>query len=249
MGSPASHRKYQWMGFLTWAGLSTWILAGILGSLSQPSAGWIVLAATVASILCADLLSGVVHWGFDRYGTEDLPVIGPGFIKPFRDHHTDPLGICGHGFVETNGNACIACAPLLVLGLLLDPTQSLFWVTLLFGTSAGVFLTNQFHSWAHEDDVPRFVVLLQRTGLILDPAHHDLHHSGEFDSNYCITNGWMNPLMERTGIFHRIEAMFPPTVQRLQAAGTMSPQSTRGSHGHDISLHSQHASGLHSRGK
>jgi hypothetical protein len=214
MGSPASHLKYQWLGLISWTLASIWLLTSIVFTLNQPSALWLVGGASVCAIFCSDLLSGVVHWAFDRYGTEDVPVLGPGFIKPFRDHHTDPQGICEHSFVETNGNACIACVPLLAAGLWLDPATHLFWVSLFFGTSVGVFLTNQFHSWAHEPDPPRVAILLQRAGLILDPEHHQRHHSGEFDSNYCITNGWMNPLMERTRIFHRFEAIFPPTVQR-----------------------------------
>ena len=108
-----------------------WLLGRILVSLDQPGALWIVVAASLSAVFFSDLLSGVVHWALDRYGSEEVPVIGPGFIKPFRDHHTDPQGICGHDFVETNGNACIACIPLLSVGLILDPTQHLFIVILM----------------------------------------------------------------------------------------------------------------------
>ena len=215
MGSPASHLKYQWLGFIIWIAATTWLLCRIIPELPQSDAVWVFIASAACAFFCSDFLSGIVHWVFDRYGTENIPVLGPGIIKSFRDHHTNPQGICGHNFIETNGDTSIACLPLLAVGLLLDPTHQLFWVCLLFNTSIGGFLTNQFHSWAHEENPPKTAIFLQKIGLILDPKHHKKHHSGEFDSNYCITNGKMNPILERTRILQRFERIFPPTVKDI----------------------------------
>lgn len=209
-----SNLKYQWLGLISWTAASIWLLGSIIPELTQPGAVWLITASAICAIFCSDLLSGIIHWAFDRYGTEDIPILGPSFIKPFRDHHTNPQDICGHNFVETNGDTCIAGMPLLAAGLILDPAHQLFWVSLFFGISMSGFLTNQFHSWAHEENPPKVAIFLQKTGLILNPEHHKKHHSGECDSNYCITNGWMNPLVERTRIFQRFEAIFPPTVQK-----------------------------------
>jgi hypothetical protein len=244
MGSPVSHRKYQWAGLLAWTALNGWLSVRILGALDQPGAGWALCGGLVVSIFLADFFSGLVHWAFDRYGTVNMPVLGPGFIKPFRDHHTDPMGICGHNFVETNGNSCISCIPMLMLGIAIDPMQHLFLVTLIFGTAVGVFGTNQFHSWAHQPEVPWYARWLQRTRLVLGPVHHERHHSGDFDSYYCITNGWMNPFMERTGVFRRFEARFPPTVRAAETAATMTDHATQDSHGHTPHLPPESASRL-----
>jgi len=249
MGAPASHLKYQWIGLMAWVVMSTVLASRILGALDQPGSGWILGMAVLAAIFFSDLMSGTVHWAFDRYGKVDTPVLGPGFIKPFRDHHTDPQGICGHGFVETNGNNCIACIPLLVTGLWIDPVDGLFFAALILGTAIGVFGTNQFHSWAHEENPPRLARWLQRTGLVLDPEHHERHHTGEFDSYYCITNGWMNPIMEWLGVFPRFEAIFPPTVHTAETADTMTPHTTRGSHAPAPHRSAESPSGLHLRGK
>jgi ATP:corrinoid adenosyltransferase len=65
--------------------------------------------------------------------------------------------------------------------------------------------TNQFHKWAHQVAPTRFVRILQRARIILDPEHHGAHHTAPFKSSYAITNGWLNPLLNRTRFFQRLE--------------------------------------------
>ena len=60
------------------------------------------------------------------------------------------------------------------------------------------FLTNQFHKWAHMDTPPAFVSWLQEWGVILSREHHDIHHQSPYDTYYCITTGFWNPLLDRT---------------------------------------------------
>ena len=68
----------------------------------------------------------------------------------------------------------------------------------------GIFLTNQFHSWAHVQDPPRLIRALQRAGLILGPEHHQRHHTPPSNTYYCITSGWLNPWLARTRLWERI---------------------------------------------
>jgi hypothetical protein len=65
--------------------------------------------------------------------------------------------------------------------------------------------TNVLHKWAHAEKTNRVISFLQRSRLFLSPAHHEVHHTKPFDSYYCITNGWLNPLMERIGFFRRLD--------------------------------------------
>jgi ubiquitin-conjugating enzyme E2 variant len=67
--------------------------------------------------------------------------------------------------------------------------------------------TNQFHKWAHADKTPGWVKRLQRAGLILSPSHHDIHHAMPHDKHYCITAGWMNPLLDKLRFFRAFEAL------------------------------------------
>ena len=83
---------------------------------------------------------------------------------------------------------------------------SIFFIV-VFGMSLTLALvaTNQFHSWAHSASPPRIVRRLQSWGLILTPKAHARHHRGNHDRAYCVTSGWLNPLIDRTRFFERLE--------------------------------------------
>ena len=167
---------------------------------------WVAVAA-VTGFIFADFVSGLVHWTFDTWGSSDTPVVGKTFIVPFRIHHSDPLDITRHGFIATNGHNCLAAVPVLAGALLLD--MSTGWgaglLTFLMATSLGTFGTNQFHKWAHQDDVGPVVAFLQRHHVVLNPRHHDIHHTRPYDQHYCITTGWMNPLLRSIRFFRAVE--------------------------------------------
>ena len=172
---------------------------------------WLVILAIPIAHLWGDFLSGFVHWAADTYGTENTPVVGQSLIKPFRLHHLYPRDICVHNLVTTVGNTCILAVP--VLGFCVY----LLWVTdhgllafiILCTTlmAASTVATNLFHKWAHQESTSKGVRLLQRMRLVLDPEHHELHHTRPFDKHYCITNGWLNPLLNRIGFFRKLEAV------------------------------------------
>lgn len=175
---------------------------------------WSALGAAAGlGYLLADLVSGLIHWTGDTWFREQTPIIGRSFIHPFREHHRDPLAITRHGFLEVNGSNCLALLPLLLptfaLGAGHAPGAPIpaacFQGTALF-FSLATFATNQFHKWAHEPGpVPRMVRLLQRSSLILSPAHHQAHHRAPHRQAYCVTVGWVNPLLDRLQLFDRLE--------------------------------------------
>ena len=70
-----------------------------------------------------------------------------------------------------------------------------------------IMMTNQFHKWAHLEasELPKALRLLQRTGLILSPEHHQLHHQAPFATHYCITSGWLNGPLAKLCFFRRLE--------------------------------------------
>lgn len=171
---------------------------------------WVNLGFTaLTGYLIADFISGLVHWAGDTIGDETTPFLGKNFVTPFRYHHVDPKDITRHDFIETNGNNCIVVlAPLGTAYVLLpDETSFGFFCSTLMGF-VGLFIvaTNQFHKWAHADSPPRFAALLQRWGLILSTDHHDIHHTRPHDRHYCITVGWMNPVLNRIKFFRAAEA-------------------------------------------
>jgi hypothetical protein len=173
------------------------------------------ILASVTGYLVADFLSGVVHWAGDTIGDQNTPIFGPNFVTPFRYHHVDPKDITRHDFVETNGNNCIVVAPVLGLLLLLTPKTTgwfFYGCVMMVFTSLFVFATNQFHLWAHQDNPARWVRALQRAGLILSPEHHATHHASPQDKSYCITVGWMNPVLDKVSFFRTCETVIERVI-------------------------------------
>jgi ubiquitin-conjugating enzyme E2 variant len=205
-----AHRALE-IGAIAFAFLSLGWIAFRVATAAQGAGDWIGIAlAAVGGYIVSDFLSGFVHWAGDTVGDESTPILGPNFVRPFRYHHVDPEDITRHDFIETNGNNCIVAAPVLALVLFLLPRETgfLFYACVVTAfTALFVFCTNQFHKWAHMKKPARWVSLLQRAGLILSPTHHSVHHAAPRDKYYCITVGWMNPVLDKIRFFRFCEAI------------------------------------------
>lgn len=206
---PRGQRVLEYAGILAFALLAVLISVEISFGAAALGYVWLVPILAVVAYLAADLVSGFVHFTLDNFGEEDTLFFGPYFIKPFRDHHIDPKGITRNDFVDTNGNNCLASLlPMLLVWLFL-PMSTVLWGH-LFGAfflflCLGIFLTNQFHKWAHMDAPLAWAATLQKLGLILSKEHHDIHHESPYDTYYCITVGVWNPLFDRFNLFERTE--------------------------------------------
>jgi ubiquitin-conjugating enzyme E2 variant len=188
--------------------LTVWVGASLARFVTE---GWwlAVLIALPLGVATIDLLSGVVHWACDRFGDAATPFLGPLLIRAFREHHVDPRRMVEHDWIETNGEPCFFSAlALVILALLAPSVQSalgaaalaLVWTMAAVGSWA-----NQVHKWAHMSRAPRLAQILQRLRLALRPEEHAWHHRAPHDSGYCISTGWMNPLLDRTGLWPRLE--------------------------------------------
>lgn len=196
--------------------------------LSEVGAAWMAVPCALLGLVFGDFVTGLVHWAADTYGEEDTPVIGRSLVRPFRVHHVRPQEICEHGVVETVGNTCILAAPLLTLFIVINAFGEISAATAFTVFTAAVTVgvtvaTNQFHKWAHHDAPPRVIRLLQRARIILSPEHHRTHHTEPFKSSYTITNGWLNPLLNRTSFFRRLEGV-------LRAFGVKASGEGEGKH-------------------
>jgi hypothetical protein len=170
-----------------------------------------MFAGGALGFFIADVASGVVHWFCDTFFQDDTPLIGRAFIRPFREHHEDPLAITRHGFFEVNGNNCLALVPfvaaVLVVGRPADgePVPALFGQSAAFGFAIATFATNQIHKWAHQVRPAPAVRRLQELGMILTPEHHRRHHASPYRQAYCITTGWLDPMLDSMRLFECIE--------------------------------------------
>jgi len=209
----------RWIRWLEYAAAAACVaLAAPVVKTLWTSGNWLVWgAAVLAGYLLADLVSGLVHWFGDTFFEEDTPVWGTLFVGPFREHHRDPLAMTRHDFGELNGSNCLGVTPLLACGQMLrdeavESPWALFAMSLLLFFSLSIAVTNQIHSWCHAPRAPQAAVWLQRRGLILSPERHASHHQGGSRDAYCVTTGWMNSLLDRTGVLREGE-------RALQALG------------------------------
>eukprot|EP01130_Rhizamoeba_saxonica_P019116 TRINITY_DN9800_c0_g1_i1.p1 TRINITY_DN9800_c0_g1~~TRINITY_DN9800_c0_g1_i1.p1 ORF type:complete len:280 (+),score=52.46 TRINITY_DN9800_c0_g1_i1:39-878(+) len=192
--------------------LMSWSSLNMVRSFTMAALPYFILSF-VAAMFFSDFASGVAHWGADTWGDLDVPFVGQSFIRSFREHHLAPSAMCEHDVIETNGDNCMLTLPVLyfmaVRGVI-DVQEDAFY---LFTTSFWIincFLiawTNQYHKWSHTANPPEFVKILQQTGLILGKRHHGKHHQPPFDTNYCITNGWMNPILNFIGFWRAAESI------------------------------------------
>ena len=205
----SGHRMLELLGIATFVVLAFIIAGDVYRGLANFGYLWLLPILAILAYLAADLVSGFVHFLADNFGSADTPIVGPNFIGPFRDHHVDPKGITRNDFVDTNGNnSLVSILPMLLVWLAVPIGTTfagyLFGAFFLFLCLA-VFLTNQFHKWAHAQSSPAFAVWLQRKGIILSKEHHDIHHESPYDTYYCITVGVWNPLLDRIRFFERGE--------------------------------------------
>ncbi len=171
------------------------------------------LVLSFVGYVAADFMSGLVHWIGDTWGNPSLPIVGQYFIRPFREHHVDQTAITRHNFTETNGANCLATMVVLLPTVLLlfgssSPAVLGFHV-FIFAMTMGVFGTNQFHKWSHlpENQRPKAIRFFQSIKLILGPVHHAKHHASPYDRYYCITVGWLNPILSKLHFFKGVEAL------------------------------------------
>ncbi|MBL8683519.1 MAG: fatty acid desaturase family protein [Myxococcales bacterium] len=208
-GYKMSHRVAEIIAMVTYA-----TLAGIMYYHLVPVAGTrpiTFVIGALAGYFAADFVSGFVHWFCDTWGSVEWPVVGPVFIRTFREHHVDPDSITRHDFVETNGASCMAVLPAVLPGALFRPDPSSTLQVLLAGAIATfcalIPFTTQTHKWAHMkiDEVSLLGRFLIKSGILLNHDEHDRHHHAPFTVGYCITSGRCNKLLDRVGFWRIAE--------------------------------------------
>lgn len=183
----------------------------------------LILFLGVCAYLSADFVSGLVHFLADNFGEEQTPILGHAFIRPFREHHEDPLDITRHDFIETNGENCLVSLPVLIPVYFWTPFETLLGWSLALFTGwllFYIFLTNQFHKWAHMETPPAGIRWLQEKKLILSKTHHQIHHTPPFDTYYCITVGWLNPVLHRIRFFPTLKKIVHLCFPKLSMIGS-----------------------------
>jgi hypothetical protein len=153
-----------------------------------------------AGIYFADLASGCVHLYFDLY-TETFQDIGGDFVG----HHNSPMSILEVSQFEYIRQSSITLVPLSYLlyntmcsvskSRLLCQIVFIYAWRLLQITHRCAHLTQSLSDRDKRQPMYRLMMFLQRYHIILNPSEHHIHHaSPKYDVNFCLLNGWANPL-------------------------------------------------------
>lgn len=202
IGSPAVETAAA-VALLASAVLGTIVARRIGASIDGPRDVAFAIAGALAGLIVCDLVSGVVHWACDTFFAETTPVIGGALIAPFREHHRDPLAMTRRRFLDVNSSNCFVVLPFLVYAAWRD--VAIVQDAFILAFAPATILTNQFHQWAHARQVPSWVRWLQRVRVVLPPEAHARHHGAAHGSSYCVTAGWLNPMLDRLDVFGRLE--------------------------------------------
>jgi hypothetical protein len=170
---------------------------------------WWLPFISVAGMIVADFVSGLVHWIADTWGEIDMPIFGRRFLHPFRVHHANPDDFLSRSFINTNGDVAMLVSPVLAIALLM-PLESqvlLFVNVFLTACCATALPTNQVHQWSHMPSPPTFVRFLQDHGIILGRQAHRQHHCPPHIDNYCIALGWCNRGLMGVSFWRRLERL------------------------------------------
>lgn len=183
--------------------------AAKLGAAVGPGTWLPLLAGAALGILCADFVTGAVHWACDTWGSERTPLLGQALIRSFREHHRLPRAMLGHDWIEVNGSAATAAALAWAIFTLAPAVPRLemapFAHAFFWALASVAPLGNQLHRWAHTRVPPRPVRWLQRARLVLSPGPHARHHRAPHTAAYCIATGWANPLLDAVGFWRGLE--------------------------------------------
>jgi len=154
-----------------------------------------------------DFCSGAYHWWADSYRTP-YPAVNGVFFDNFQIHHRRPNVICQKHWCNVSWEVSVmAFVATFFPGYFAAPHSGwgpAFWTFAVLWSS----LTNQAHRWAHMSPrkVPILAKLAQRTGILLSPEHHRLHHKYPQLDKYCITCGACNFLLDYVDFWRKTES-------------------------------------------
>lgn len=152
----------------------------------------------------ADFVAGLVHWAEDSYFNEDTPIIGPKIIVPNIVHHHLPRYFTRLSWWESSWPLVLAG------GLLLSFSWPLGLVTWQLGLFIAVGINaNEIHKMAHRTRAENgwFISKLQDWHILQTPRHHGWHHADPKNTYYCPVTNYVNPVLECTEFWPRLEAL------------------------------------------
>jgi len=163
------------------------------------------VTSVLGALYVADLVSGLAHLTFDR--DTDYPFFKKN-ISDFQNHHLNPTLIKERSVLELFRQSTFTPfnAGFVLYNLTKYTSKPRILSQLIFLYAC--HLTQMIHMSAHKMNHAtrsekrklhmRLLNMLQQSGILLKPEDHKIHHSSpKFDVNFCLINGWANPLLNK----------------------------------------------------
>lgn len=155
-----------------------------------------------SSWLLTDLLTGAVHCFFDNFPIVSQDYKSLSFLEEraltFQGHHYFPSKVAQSSYWFLTQDSYLLALPIVAVGGVLgfygyDISACIFGMTAFFSAQA-----HYTHALSHGKNSKNSIVkFLQKTGLIISPDVHHVHHKDhEHAANYCIFNGHMNWVLD-----------------------------------------------------
>ena len=161
-----------------------------------------IIISIIIGLYFADLHSGLVHIFFDEY-EGDNPFLKP-IADAFQGHHKSPINLIKKPTIENITDTAIT--PYNIYCLLYNITkftsksQIIIQLSFLLGSNFGQITHQLAHFVNHASKKEkkqfkyRITKLLQEYNIIIKTEEHRKHHQ-TYDTNFCLLNGWANPLL------------------------------------------------------
>ena len=203
-------------GTCTFWGL-TWLLAN-WQTIAPP---WFLIVVIVLfGLFIADFFSGLLHWAFDTWFSEETPMMKR-VVLIVREHHVYPQHIFRYKFHYEAGTVSWASLAhtLPVIGtvtLIIDAPTPVGYSAVFISVMLSIFtlFMLQFHKLGHRRINSRILMVLQRSHLLMSVQHHSQHHRGRHDIKYCLINGWADYVCDKVGFWRGVERV----ISRLTGA-------------------------------
>ena len=162
------------------------------------------LAVTLIAI---DLVSGLVHWAEDTFGSEDTPVYGKWIVQPNVIHHEQPAAFTKKSWLQSSWDLALTSGLIVLTAWLIGHLTWHVWLFAVLGANA-----NQLHKYAHmpRQKIPFFVRWFIDLRILQNANDHALHHTGDKNTAYCVITPYLNPVLDRLGFWRGLEKLTVP---------------------------------------
>ncbi len=162
---------------------------------------WIIIQVFLLWLL-ADFITGIVHWWEDAYGNPQWPILGKYIIQPNMQHHKSPRNLL-QGSYWDHINTSLFGGIIFIATVWFCGWHSWQMIAcVIFCMQA-----NEIHAITHRTDKENgaIVVWLQKIGIIQKRKTHGWHHKAPYDTNFCIMTEFLNPVLNKIGLWEKVE--------------------------------------------